>query len=217
MREVNWSKSREMERKAEREIKQTKIREEREKVEQRTPAWTSRNQLTMHLISGQFIKKALVPGVHKSSLPLQVFDTLTMTYDLGASLVTQMVRNLPARQETQIRSLGQEDPLQKEMATHSSIFAWRIPWTGELGGLHFRGMQRHDWSDLAYIFDLYPSLILHSFKDIEELLFNGILHKIGKYLGHQMWETMKYPFHQLTYCQVSASFAWMSYQMDSVP
>jgi len=93
----------------------------------------------MHLISGQFVKKALVAGVHKSSLPLQGLDKLTMTYDLGASLVTQMVRNLPARQETQIRSLGQEDPLEKEMATHSSIFAWRIPWTEELGGLHFIG------------------------------------------------------------------------------
>ena len=44
-----------------------------------------------------------------------------------ASLVTQMVKNLPAKQETRVRSLGQEDPLEKEMATHSSILAWRIP------------------------------------------------------------------------------------------
>ena len=45
----------------------------------------------------------------------------------GPSLVTQMVKNLPAMQETQVRSLDQEDPLEKEMATHSSILAWRIP------------------------------------------------------------------------------------------
>ena len=45
-----------------------------------------------------------------------------------ASLVAQMVKNLPAVQETQVRSLGQEDPLEKERATHSSILAWRIPW-----------------------------------------------------------------------------------------
>ena len=45
------------------------------------------------------------------------------------SLVTQMVKNLPAMQETQIRSLGQEDPPEKEIGTHSSILAWRIPWT----------------------------------------------------------------------------------------
>ena len=51
-----------------------------------------------------------------------------------ASLVAQMVKNLPAMQETQVQSLGQEDPLEKEMATHSSILAWRIPWTEEPGG-----------------------------------------------------------------------------------
>ena len=47
-----------------------------------------------------------------------------------ASLVIQMVKSLPAMQETLVRSLGREDPLEKEMATHSSILAWRIPWTG---------------------------------------------------------------------------------------
>ena len=54
---------------------------------------------------------------------------------LGASLEPQMVKNLPAGQETQVRSQGQEDPLEKGMATHSSIPAWRIPWTEEPGGL----------------------------------------------------------------------------------
>ena len=49
--------------------------------------------------------------------------------------VAQTVKNLPAMQETQIQSLGQEDPLEKEMATHSSILAWEIPWTEEPGGL----------------------------------------------------------------------------------
>ena len=52
-----------------------------------------------------------------------------------ASLGTQMVKNLPAIQETQVQSLGGEDPLEKEMATHSSILAWRIPWTEEFGRL----------------------------------------------------------------------------------
>ena len=57
-----------------------------------------------------------------------------------------MVKNLPAIQETQVRSLGQEDPLEKEMATHSSILAWKIPWVEELGGLQSMGSQRieHD-------------------------------------------------------------------------
>ena len=54
----------------------------------------------------------------------------------------QMVKNLPAMQETWVQSQGQEDPLEKEMATHSSILAWRIPWTEEPGGLQSMGSQR---------------------------------------------------------------------------
>ena len=54
-----------------------------------------------------------------------------------------MVKNLPAMQETQVRSLGQEDPLEKEMAPHSSILAWEIPWT-ESGGLLSMGLQELD-------------------------------------------------------------------------
>ena len=54
----------------------------------------------------------------------------------GASLVAQIVKNLPEVQETQVLFLGREDSLEKEMATHSSIFAWRILWTEEPGGLH---------------------------------------------------------------------------------
>ena len=62
-------------------------------------------------------------------------------------LVAQLVKNLPAVQETQVRSLGQEDPLEKEMANHSSILAWKIPWTEERGRLQSMGLQRvgHDW------------------------------------------------------------------------
>ena len=51
------------------------------------------------------------------------------------SLVAQMVKNLPEMQETQVRSLGQKDPLEKEMATHSSILAWKIPWAEKPGEL----------------------------------------------------------------------------------
>ena len=55
--------------------------------------------------------------------------------DYGASLHVQMVKNLPVMQKTQLQCLGQEDPLEKGMETHSSILAWRIPWTEEPGGL----------------------------------------------------------------------------------
>jgi len=59
-----------------------------------------------------------------------------------ASLVAQRVKRLPAMQETWVRSLGWEDPLEKEMATHSSTLAWKIPWTKEPGRLESMGSQR---------------------------------------------------------------------------
>ena len=55
--------------------------------------------------------------------------------------VAQTVKNLPAMQETRVQSLGQKDPLEKGMATHSSVLAWEIPWTEEPGGLQFVGSQ----------------------------------------------------------------------------
>ena len=65
---------------------------------------------------------------------------------MKASLVAQMLKRLPAPWETWVQSLGQEDPLEKEMATHSSILAWRIPWKEEPGVLQSTGLQRvgHD-------------------------------------------------------------------------
>ena len=60
----------------------------------------------------------------------------------GKSLVAQMVKNLPVMQDTWAQSLGQEDPLEKGVATHSSILAWRIPWTEEPGRLQSMGSQR---------------------------------------------------------------------------
>ena len=65
-----------------------------------------------------------------------------------ASLVAQMVKNLPAMRETWVRSLGWEDTLEEGMATHSSLLAWRIPWTQESGGLQSMGSPRvrHSWA-----------------------------------------------------------------------
>ena len=65
-----------------------------------------------------------------------------LTGSFVGSLVAQRVKHLPAMQETWVRFLGQEDPLEKEMATHSSILAWRVPWAEEPGGLQSRGSQR---------------------------------------------------------------------------
>ena len=72
-----------------------------------------------------------------------------------ASLVAQRLKRLPPMWETRVWSLGWEDPLKKEMATHSSIFAWRIPWTEEPGGLQSTGSQRvgHSWVTLLTSID----------------------------------------------------------------
>ena len=64
-----------------------------------------------------------------------------------------LVKNLPAKQETWVRALGQEDPLEEEMATHSNMLAWRIPWTEEPGGLQSTGKQEswiwlRDWTEI---------------------------------------------------------------------
>ena len=65
---------------------------------------------------------------------------------MWASLVAQLAKNLPAVQETRVRSLGQEDPMEEEMATLSSILAWKIPWREKPGKLQSMGLQRvgHD-------------------------------------------------------------------------
>ena len=102
------------------------------------------------------------PGIEPGSLALQSDSLLTESPGKSpvsfflcidclslchlASLVAQTVTNLPAMQETQVRSLGQGEPMEKEMATHSSILAWRILWTEKPGWLQSMGLQRvgHD-------------------------------------------------------------------------
>ena len=66
---------------------------------------------------------------------------------LGISLVAQKIKHLPAMQETRVQSLDWEDPLEKEMAIHFSILAWRIPWTEELGGLQSTGRKESDTTE----------------------------------------------------------------------
>ena len=83
-----------------------------------------------HVLGGLTVFRTLCPGVKH----------------IWISLVAQMVKCLPAIQETWVRSLGWEDPLEEEMATHSNTLAWKIPWTGEPGRLWSMGSQRvgHD-------------------------------------------------------------------------
>ena len=87
----------------------------------------------------------LIPGLGRSpgeghSYPLQ-YSCLENSMDRGASLTAQLVKNLPGMQETWVRFLGWEDPLEEEMANQSSILACRVPWTEEPGGLQSMGAQ----------------------------------------------------------------------------
>ena len=106
-------------------------------------------------------------------------------------IVAQMVKNLPAKQETQVQSLDWEDPLEKKMTTHSSIPEWEIPWTGKPGGVQSTRSQRvghnqsntyththtyniHPWSfkQKTPIFYTIPlAMLLHSFKQITSFFF----------------------------------------------
>ena len=102
-----------------------------------------------HLLQNEFLDQKIgcvecyndEEGIHKS-----MYGGFNRNIAGGASLVTQMVKNLPAMQGTLVQLLGQEDPLEKEIATHSSMLAWKIPWTEEPGGLQSMGSQRvrHD-------------------------------------------------------------------------
>ena len=83
-----------------------------------------------------------IPWIHRGWTPALGSSEIL----LGVSLVAQRLKRLPTMWETQVRSPGREDPLEKEMVTHSSILAWRIPWTEKPGRLQSMGSQRvrHD-------------------------------------------------------------------------
>ena len=78
---------------------------------------------------------------------IRILNVTQGSAHLRASPVAQRLKRLPVMRETWVRSLGQEDPLEKEMATHSSILAWRIPWTEELGGLQSMGRKESDTTE----------------------------------------------------------------------
>ena len=97
--------------------------------------------------------------IHYCSPFIQIWVSFFFS-SLVASLVAQSVKKLPAVQETWVWSLGQEDPLEKEMATHSSILDWRIPWTEEPGGL-----QSMRWQKVQFSF----SSVQYSFSSVQLL------------------------------------------------
>ena len=123
-----------------------------------------------HYFTYLFISSSLLPSffwcTHPCICPLilasvgSAFTDHLLDPMTWASLVPLTVKNLPAMRETQVRSLGQEDPLEKGMATHSSILTWRIPWTEEPGGLWSMGPRESDTTDTFTFILLIRSQLL---------------------------------------------------------
>ena len=106
------------------------------------------------------LSNGLTPAIHQHEWAIGVHTSLPIVpppTSLVTSLEVQTVKSLPAVQETWVRSLGREDLLEKEMATHSSILAWRIPWTEEPGTLQSMRSQRVGLSDFTFTSHLPPS------------------------------------------------------------
>ena len=99
----------------------------------------SHRLLSVSHVSGE-IKECVIKKI-KCYIKLYLKNIASYSF-LRSSLVAQLVKSLPAMQDTRVQSLGREDSLKKEMATHSSILAWRIPWTEEPGGLQSMASQR---------------------------------------------------------------------------
>ena len=128
--------------------------------------WQSTPVLLPGKSHGQRSLVAVVPGVTKSWTRLSDFTFLYFPLlVIGFPGMNQMVKNLLAMHETWVWSLGWEDPLEKWMATHSSILAWRIPWTEDLGGIQSMGLQRveHYW--------VTSTLSLTGYKTLETLVY----------------------------------------------
>ena len=100
------------------------------------PGIEHKSPVSPALAGGFFITE---PPGNTSYIGHCYFESLTSDW---ISLVAQMAKRLPTMRETQVQSLGREDPLEKEMATHSSTLAWRIPWMEEPGGLQSMGPQK---------------------------------------------------------------------------
>ena len=112
-----------------------------------------------------------------------------MVYMFRDSLVVQMIKRLPAMRETRVWSPSQEDPLDKEMATHFSTLAWKIPWMEEPGGLQPMGSQRvrHDW--VTFHFSLSQCTCFHATRPIRPTISfppyvrNSVLYMAGRFLS----------------------------------
>ena len=118
------------------------------------------------------------------------------------SLVAQTLKNLPAMWETEVWSLGREDPLKKGLGTQSSILAWKIPWTEEPGELQSVGLQsiRHDWATNTFIFTLSYFTVIMMFS----LCNQGECYQFNKSKKHiiKIYLTVTFYFYDMRSSQM---------------
>ena len=151
-------------------------------------AWSLSHWMTREVPSLIFSMVFLVSILFISTLIFVISFLLTLGW---AFLVAQMIKNLPTMQETQVGFLGWEDLLEKGMATHSSILAWRIPWTEETGGLQSIGLQRvrHNWATTTHT-QIWASLVLFL---VPWGVKVGCLFKIFLFFLMQAWISINFP------------------------
>ena len=138
---------------------------------------------------------------------IRLTDLPTSLWRFRDFLVAQTVKNLPAMQETRVRSLGRKDPLEKGMTIHSSILAWRIPWTEDPGWLQSMGLQRvgHDW--VTNTFNLFYEVSLCCWEKVvssEVLEVRGAKRRDGASVSYCFCYTdiKRHP------CLCTASYTW---------
>ena len=134
---------------------------------------------------------------------IRVENSLWLRLRSKTSLVAQTVKRLPAMRETWVQSLGQEDPLEKEMATHSNTLVWKIPWMEEPGRLQSMGLQRvgHDWVTKLSSFHIYTAYTL---ENTQKFLFWWMDVWIDG-----GWAGCFHPRYQLPWLQVSTTCWWV--------
>ena len=122
---------------------------------------------------------ALPSFIYLLILRVNIDTIFLIWFPITSSLLAQMIKCLPTMWETQVRSLGREDLLKKEMATHSNTPAWKIPWTEDPGSLQSMGSQRvrHDWVTKLSLFHFQPYMIILGWQKSAFRFFPNIIWK----------------------------------------
>ena len=147
------------------------------KLQVSTHQWIMKSIPIIFLMKSNEILKIRIYCLGKASFHNHLASDMQIYiyYVIKSSLVAQRLKRLPPMWQTQVRSLGREDPLEKEMVTHSSILAWRIPWTEELGGLQSTGHKESDTTERLRSLTYQATCSMPSFPSLNPLFLRQCL------------------------------------------